>query len=179
MMINMVKAAVASYISEYYPCRCFCREAGEAFFAGRFRGKGDAYRSFLLFDVNPLQRSRQLIAEEYPVYLRLSICRNEVKRGAVRSGLYRVLSPWQPDQISWEQQPRIELLPAAEFYVPSGWMGPMLLDLNRLVSDWLDQSIPNHGFMIKGNEEVDSLVAFNSSIYGGPWTSPVLFVAVR
>lgn len=175
----MVKAVVVSYISEYYPGRCFCREAGEAFFAGRFHGKGDAYRSFLLFDVNPLQRSRQLIAEKHPVYLRLCICRNEVKQGAVRSSLYSVLSPWQPDQLTWEQQPRVELLPAAEFYVPGGWIGPMLLNVNTLVYDWLDQNTPNHGFMIRGNEQSDSLIAFNSSIYGGPWTSPVLFVASR
>lgn len=179
MIRQMVKADLCSYISEYYPDQNFTSAGKEAVFIGRFRGNGDIYRSLVAFDLSPFKSFPVLIEQGCPAYLRLHICRNEVRKGAVNASIHRILANWEPRDITWTNQPQINSIPDITFVIPGGWTGLILLNVSKLVHGWVTGSLSNFGIMIKGNENSDGLIAFNSSVEPGPRTAPVIYLSTR
>mgnify|MGYP007128606621 CR=1 FL=1 len=173
-MQQMVKANICTYVSEYYGSQVFPGQAQEVVFIGRFQGQGDVYRSLLHFDLELLAKYEKLIEQGHPVYLRLCLARNTISNGTLRVGIHRIFSLWDPAGTAWNNQPGHSFYPDTSFIIPGKWKELILVNINGLVNGWLKGYFPNYGFIIKGNENTDSLVAFRSSEYPGLRAAPVL-----
>lgn len=174
---KIIKAGQVTYISEYFANQNFTTRTQDTVFIGRFRGKGDIYRSLLHFELDMLRDSQSRIEQGTPVYLRLWIARNEVAKGAVQTGIFPILSPWDPHSVSWDTQPDLLQYPDVSIIIPEKWVGLILVNINALVNKWLKGSSPNHGLMIKGNEETDSLISFRGDVSAGMRSAPVLLLS--
>lgn len=174
---KIIKAGQVTYISEYYGNQNFTTPTQDVVFIGRFRGKGDIYRSLLHFEIDMLRDSQSLIEQGTPVYLRLFIARNEVAKGAVQAGIFPILSAWDPQSVSWDTQPDLLQYPDVSIIIPEKWVGLILVNINGLVNKWLKGSLPNQGLMIKGNEETNSLISFRGDVSTGMRSAPVLLLS--
>lgn len=173
MVRKMVKADRITYVSEFYKNQNFTNRIQTAYI-GRFRGQGDIYRTLLNFDLEVFRDSLALQETKKPVFLRLNIERNEITKGAIQAGIYRISSAWDAQYVSWDNQPAYPLHPDTTFVIPEKWVGLMLININSLIKRWLNGFWPNYGLMIKGNEETDCLVSFSSKIVAGTRSAPVL-----
>ncbi len=145
-------------ISEYFPARNYSTSGGKSLFIGRYKQHGDNYRTLLQFDLSTIQSSNEIQRS----YLQLNILRNEVDSGTVKMGIYRLLQEWDDNTITWDSMLPFSLAPEHNFVIPASWIGLIIFDITKLVCSWVDHSYINHGVIMVGEENRNSLVAFHS-----------------
>lgn len=167
-----------AHVSQYYSEQSFPHGAQGVLFMSRFQGEGDAYRIYMNFDLKG-KLSWKKGGPPRPAFLRLFVHRNEVASGAVNCSLYHVAEPWHPAALCWKYQPSCKPTSRLDFLIPTGWQGYMLLDLSQQVQEWLEGDVHNYGFMMKGDEHKNGLVAFHGASYPFPGTVPTLLLGSR
>lgn len=167
-----------AYVSQFYADTNF---GGSPFlFAGRFQGPGDIYRSFLIFSLTSPRLSSDLIppgATINEAFLRLTIFRNLIPSGTtILLNAIRVLSPWEENTVTWNNQPNFNpLSPVFSAPVSSG-LGTIEFNLTGLVAGWFDGGMVNTGVLITGDEANDLLVGFYSKQFPDTTLWPRLYV---
>lgn len=142
----------SAYVSQFYPNQDFPQPPNLYF--GRFHGVGDIYRTLIQFPANTHHFYKTVLS----AVLELTISRNEIPPGTVVSaGLQRALNPWTKF-VTWNSQPGFNLFET--FYVSAADSPGTVLRINvtDIVRRWMDGSWANDGFVITGNEVLDSLV---------------------
>lgn len=77
-------------------------------------------------------------------------------------GIYRVTATWQEMVVTWNNQPKHYATAYAKVYVPSS--GLYKWDVKKLVAEWVAETYPNYGFILKrDNEELINWPYFCSS----------------
>lgn len=132
-----------------------------ALYISRYQNPGDTFRSLLQFDLGRLPRVEIYTA----AYLKLYIYRNEIARGTIRATVYPLAEAWDEETLTWDCRPRTADVPGQEIIIPAMWSGSFIFDISKILVNWLDRSLENHGLVIAGDETRDSLVAFASSAY--------------
>lgn len=175
MSILTLPATKNAHLCEYFPDRNYSGTDNEGLFAGRFMKPGDRYRSLLFFNTEKLtgQPSSKSIKT---AYLQFYIYRNEIPSGTVKAELYLLPDPGNIEFITWNNQPPVRHTPEQTFIIPAGWEGLVMVELTSTVTKWMEGSWLNHGLLIKGDEENNSLIGFRSINYSDPDTHPKLII---
>lgn len=175
---KMFKPNHEAHISQYFNEQSFPHGDQGTLYTSRFKGEGDAYRIYMTFDLKGKIAWRKG-GPPRPAFLRLFVHRNEIASGAIKCSLFHVAEPWHPAAVCWKYQPACKSTARLDFVIPAGWQGYMFLDLSQQVQEWLDGEVPNYGFMIKGDEYRNSLVAFHGASYPFSGTVPALLLGTR
>ncbi|HWP97939.1 MAG TPA: DNRLRE domain-containing protein [Syntrophomonadaceae bacterium] len=171
-----LRPSQSTYISSWYPDQNF--SSSTALFAGRFKEKGDVYRSLLQFNLDRIP----LISTIDNAQLNLYMSRNQVGAGGAYIRVQRLFTSWAQDKVNWKNQP--DTTPtgfnwawdASVYISPSTSNGLVSIDISDLVRKWVHGSIPNHGLQLAGNELKNSLVGFLSPNSPYTYTGPGLTV---
>lgn len=167
-----------AYIAQFYPNTNFGNSP--YLYAGRFQGPGDIYRSLLIFSLTSPRLSSDIIppgARINEAFLRLTIYRNLIPLGTtIFLDAYRVLSPWDENTVTWNNQPNFNpLSPVFSAPVSSG-LGTIDFNLTGLAAGWFDGGAVNVGVLITGDEVNNRLVGFYSKQFPNTIFWPRLYV---
>lgn len=174
---KMLKLVQEAHVSQHYSEQSFPHGDQGTLYMSRFKEEGDAYRIYMNFDLKGKTVQRKGVPR--PAFLRLFVHRNEIVSGAIKCSLYQVAEPWHPAAVCWNYQPACQTAARMDFVMPAGWQGFMFLDISQQVKEWLEGQVPNYGFMIKGDEYTNSLVAFHGASYPFSGTVPALLLGTR
>lgn len=155
-----IPAAKAVHISEYYGNQNPI-PLDRNLYIGRYKGKGDIYRSLIGFDLLDLPGLLPHGTTIGIAYLQILITRNEIPSGTIDASLWRCREEWDRTTVTWNNQPATVAAPDLAFTIPAGWTGWITLDATTLVLDWVSGNYPNYGFLLRGNELHNSVVAFS------------------
>lgn len=160
-----------TYIAEWYPADSFA--SSHLLYAGQYHGKGDLYRSLLNFPIDTVPGNATLFKAELEMYL----CRNEMQEENSGVDLHHILGSWENSLANWERQPLYNNIADARmglgYHTP---VGRVTADLTELVQKWYDGSVINNGILLKGDESLNSLVAWYSSKNADSSTCPRLHI---
>ncbi|MDD2586835.1 MAG: DNRLRE domain-containing protein [Syntrophomonadaceae bacterium] len=145
-----------TYIAEWYPTTNFANR--KALFLSRYLRNGDIYRSLIQFDLQQIPPLSTIETAE----LELTMYRNEVTKSTTVTA-HRLLSNWTGNQVVWNTQPNYSAEPDSEILISPKTLSTQRINITSLVKGWHNGSIPNNGILLKGNEEINSLIAFCSS----------------
>lgn len=142
--------------------------------AGRNRA-GAVFRSFIQFDLRGLPPGSAADRAE----LHLPVRRNPPAVRVKLLTLHPVLEAWSEDELSWQDQPACG--PAVAVAIPPGEPGAaMTVDLTDQVLAWVSGLHPNHGLMIRAQDERRfSWVKFGSRRRRQPSLRPRLVLLAR
>lgn len=175
---KMFRLNQEAHISQYFNEQSFPHGDQGILYMSRYQGEGDAYRIYMTFNLKGKIVWRKG-SHPRPAFLRLFVHRNEITSGAIKCSLFQVAEPWHPSAVCWKYQPACKSIPRLDFIIPAGWQGYMFLDLSLQVQGWLESDVPNYGFMIKGDESRNSLIAFHGASYPFSGTVPALLLGTR
>lgn len=160
-----------AYVSEWYADTNF--GSSIALFVSQYLQPGDDYRSLLQFGLGQIPPSSTI--EE--AVLELTMYRNEVSGTPVTISAHRLLNRWNQFSVYWNNQPPAQLdIEGSVIIASEDPLGKVYLDLTKTVRGWYDGSIPNNGILLKGNEQMNDLVAFRSTNFADSNTWPLLQV---
>ncbi len=159
-----IPASGATHISEYYgdrnPMAVDCN-----LYISRFQGAGDRYRSLVKFDLRHLAELLPAGAAIGSAYLQLTVIRNDIPSGSINAGIWRCREDWDEAGVTWNRQPATAENPDIVFTIPAGWTGMMTVDATPLVRDWVDGHYSNYGFLLRGDEDNNRIVAFSPEVH--------------
>ncbi len=137
---------------------------------------GSVYRSYLLFDLSPLEGADVTRAE-----LRLFAHPRWSSGDEVLSlFLFPVARSWNQDAMTWRRQPGGNGGPMATTLLRPEHNREVAFDVTRLVSAWASASLPNRGVLLAtGGDHSSSRVVFFSSEATVADHRPVIEVEVR
>lgn len=147
-----------TYVAQYAPEQNLFSNIDNALFISRFQQAGDSFRSLIQFESS--QQSTPPVTTLEAAYLLLFLYRNEIPDGTIQINLYGILDPWNEHTVTWNSRPSFANESKSTFILPSGWTGPILVDITKLAERWADGSAPNYGIVIIGDEERNRLVGF-------------------
>jgi len=123
-----------------------------------------ARRIYVAFNHKPFA---QAIAAGARVKLRMSV--SGTAKGQPQINVFRVATPWnvgtgsyhsgqdepnaRPGEISWTNQPSIDMSHAWLGKIPAMGAGELDFDITHLVAAWVRGQYPNHGLVIMGGDE--------------------------
>ncbi|HWP95421.1 MAG TPA: DNRLRE domain-containing protein [Syntrophomonadaceae bacterium] len=169
MAVSELFPIQSAYVSQFYANQSFIRPPN--LFFGQYHGAGDIYRSLIQFPLHSIPISRIINSAQ----LTLPISRNEIPVGTViNAGLQYALVPWSQSSVTWNNQPGFNL--AKTFSVSSANIpGSVIsIDITSLVISWINGSIANDGFVITGNEQLNSLLGIaNTELVTTPFPIPL------
>jgi hypothetical protein len=121
---------------------------------------GQAYRSYLRFDLREVGRGRVARAK-----LRLAArprwCAGETPLEVVA---YQAASGWTQAGLTWLGQPGGSGPPVGRAFVRPAYEGETVIDLTEVVRRWISRASPNHGVVLRAaRETADMRVAWSSS----------------
>lgn len=148
----------SAYVSQFYANQSFA--APQNLFLGQYQGIGDIYRSLLQFPLHSIPFNSTINSAQ----LELTISRNEILTGtSINAGLQYALEPWSQLSVTWNNQPNFNLIKT--FIVSSANLPGSIIsiDVSSIVNNWVNDFIHNHGFVITGNEQLNSLVGIANS----------------
>ncbi|SHG98876.1 hypothetical protein SAMN02745221_01425 [Thermosyntropha lipolytica DSM 11003] len=146
------------YISQYYAWQNF--RSSEVLFAGRFKGRGDIYRSLLYCDLSYLDGIIPPGDVIRSACLQMHIIRNDLLPGKkARLLIYPLLAPWDENEVTWNKQPLFDKKRNLTIAVKAGREGEVVFDLTLWVREWYEQKSPYYGIMLGGEEDYDALIA--------------------
>jgi hypothetical protein len=160
-----------AYVSEWYASKNFGGEI--ALFVSQYLKPGDDYRSLLQFNLDKIPPASTI--EE--ATLELTPYRNEVSGPPINVTVHRLLSSWNQDSVTWNNQPGNKQAPDGVVTIFSGSPHEKVcIEITDLVQGWYDGSIPNHGLLLKGNERNNNLVGFRSTNFEDRDAWPMLHI---
>lgn len=159
-----------AYITQFYPNLNF--GGSDSLFAGLFQGINDGYRSLLKFDVSAIPSESTINSAR----LRLYIYRNDVPALSKPIKIYRTLSSFNENTVTYNNQPPISVTPDATTNITNELNTFIEWDITNLVNGWVNNSIANNGIMVVGLESTLSLVGFRSKEYVNAMQRPELVV---
>ncbi|MGI5879496.1 MAG: DNRLRE domain-containing protein [Syntrophomonadaceae bacterium] len=160
-----------AYISEWYAHNNF--GSSVALFVSQYVQPGDDYRSLLQFNLDQIPPASTI----EKAILELTVYRNEVSKPPVTLGAFRLLNCWSQYSVTWNNQPISAEAPDGRLNIPDGLpMGKVFIDVTSLVRGWHNGSIPNHGLLLKGNEQNNNLLAFRSTNFCDSNDWPLLHI---
>lgn len=160
-----------SYISEWYAHSNF--GSSIALFVSQYIQSGDDYRSLLQFNLNQIPPASTI----EKAVLELTVYRNEVSNPPITLGAFRLLNCWSQYSVTWNNQPKSEDSPDGVLTINTGSPeGKVFVDVTSLVRGWYNGSIPNHGLLLKGNEQSNNLLAFRSTNFCDSNNWPLLHI---
>lgn len=166
-----------TFISQYKPNNNF--NGSTNLFVSQYRNTGDIYRSLLLFRLTNPVNSLNLIPPGSTIneaFLQLTISRNELPVGGfITLRVFTALEPWEPDLVTFNNQPRFPSVAEATANITDG-QGTVDVNLTNLVRAWYSGQIVDLGIVLAGNEEANSLVGFFSSWSNSSGAWPKLYV---
>lgn len=135
-------------------------------------GRGDAWRTYIRFDLGALRQVGPITRAE----LRLRT-RNDppgLPRTACTVGLFLARGPWRSSRLTWENQPGAAGTERAWTIVPGAKETEVRLDVGEVVAEILRGVSPNNGFVLQARSERDAarMVAYSSrspSRRARPW----------
>lgn len=151
------------YVSEYYPDENF--SSSIALFISRFEGAGDIYRSLIMFNLKTMANLIPPTSTIDLAELELTIFRNEVPAGGITVNVFGVIEGFEDNEVTWNNQPNASSTASGAINILPGVFGDITIDITELATGWYDNSFPNNGILIEGNETMDSLIAFRSTNY--------------
>lgn len=160
MAIVGLTPVMDTYIAQYAPDQNLYSNIDNPLFISRFQQAGDSFRSLIQFNFNHIWQSIPSGALFEAAYLQLFIYRNEIQHGTSRINLYGILDPWNEHTVTWSNQPSFAIDSEITFFLPSGWIGLVLVDVTKLAERWLAGSLPGHSMVMIGDEESNRLVGF-------------------
>lgn len=164
------------YISEYYRERNFINS--EVLFVGRFKGKGDIYRSLVYFDIEYLNEIIPPYSLIQSACLKMHIVRNDLLDGQkAKICVYPVIKPWRDDGVKWNDQPEFDKKEEFALMVKDGLYGGIDFDITVLAKDWYEKKRPNYGMIICGEEGCDALIALGGLSFQEVCKKPVLIIS--
>lgn len=158
-----------TYVAEWYPITNFADH--KALFLSRYIRNGDIYRSLIQFDLHQIPPLSTIETAE----LELTMYRNEVTKSTM-AAVHRLLSNWTGNRVTWNSQPYYSTEPDAEILINPKTLSTYRINITSLVKGWHNGSIPNNGLLLKGNEEINSLIAFRSINYHSSSEWPKLHI---
>lgn len=162
-----------AYISEWYPQDKF--GSSIALFISQYQQLGDNYRSLIKFDLTEIPSSYTI--EE--AVLELSIYRNE-SQTKTNIFIYQLLEDWQEDLVTWHNSPPINMTTYSTITIEKEpFAKKVFLDLTALVNSWYRGEVPNYGLLLKGEEQINSLIAFYSRNYSNKAFQPILHISYK
>ncbi|HZK42764.1 MAG TPA: DNRLRE domain-containing protein [Syntrophomonadaceae bacterium] len=170
MEILSLLSSQDTYVSQWYPSTNF--NNSNALFVSQYQEPGDEYRSFLQFHLEQIPPTSTV----EKAILELTMYRNEVVN-PITINAHRLLNYWNQSSITWKNQVLYEQLSNGNVIIKNeSPLGKIFIDITELVKGWHNGSITNYGLVLKGSEQVNSLVAFRSTNFADPNTWPVLQV---
>jgi hypothetical protein len=155
-----LKAIKDAYIAEYYPEKNFGHD--DSLFISRYKQEGDSFRTLLQFDVSQLYLLLSPGAVIKQACLILSLYRNEIPTGIITANIFKITEGWDKNVVTWNSRPSCSDQADETFIVPSQWTDLILVDITKLVRAWL-KGVPNHGIMLKGDENDNRVLGFRST----------------
>lgn len=144
------------YISEWDADRNYSNDT--PLYVGRYLQPGDSFRSLLQFGIDRIPPTSQIEEAELILFL----YRNETP-STIHVNAHRLLCKWKQSNVTWNNQPPHKPKPdGIEIIHPKG-SGFVKIGISELVEGWYDGSIPNHGLILIGNEQINSVLGFVSS----------------
>ncbi len=128
---------------------------------------GGSRRMYIRFDLTNVTTISQAV---------LTFPQLSVTNTPLEYGIFLITSPWEegtgvynsdeveenaaPGELSWNQQPTFELVPATTFDMSSASGAPFEIDITTLVQEWLRGSV-NYGLMIgvNGDPTIEGSIA--------------------
>lgn len=163
------------YISQYYERQNFAGR--EVLFAGRFKGKGDIYRSLVFFDIdyiNEIISPGNIIKS---AYLKFYIVRNDLANGQkIKLRLYPIDKEWTENEVKWNNQPLFDEKEETFKIIEADFTGNVSLVLTKWTREWYEKKRLNYGIMICGEEENDGLIALGGIRFPEVQQRPVLII---
>lgn len=165
--VNMTKTSLASkkcvYVTKAEPSRNYCDKT--SVFTGRFKNSNDIYRFYIKFNLDEIEERVKSTMYVESAFLCLQLTRNEVPEvpGTASLYLYRLLESFEENKINWSNQPLASSEVDAITAIASAKTGKIQIDITNLVKGWIDSSIPDYGVLIKGEENINSLLGFTGN----------------
>lgn len=160
-----------AYVSEFFPTMNF--GGSEVLFVGQYVGPGDIYRSLLKFDISAIPQFSTIESAT----LRLFIYRNDVGAEVKPTSVFRALSNFGEDTVTFDNMPSVPVTPESTLNVMAEINVYLEWDITDLVKGWYDGSVPNNGIVIKGQESAPALIGFRSKEFGDSSNWPLLEVS--
>lgn len=147
-------------------------------FTGRFSNSEDIYRLYAKFDFNKLDSQFKKAYQIKSAILNLELTRNEIPKepGSANLYIYRLLSEFDESKITWNTQPTANKDIDSAISISSGEIKTLEIDITTLVREWLNGNIQNNGILIKGEEQLNSLVGFPNHNYIDKNITPKLII---
>lgn len=146
----------SAYVAQYFPNRNF--GSPPSLYFGQYLQKNDIYRTLLRFPL-PFCPNRSITSAT----LEFNISRNEIPSGlVVNAAVNQALQPWDQFHVTWNTQPLYSLTRSFPLTSGTPLRSKISLDVTATVRSWLSGTASNYGFVITGNETVNSLVGINN-----------------
>jgi len=176
--INLLPSKCA-YVVQASPNKNY--ENKSAVFTGRYKSLNDLYRSLFKFDLSKINNINEAKIIIKSAVLRLYLMRNEVQSvpGSSTLYIYRLTEEFDEKTVTWNTQPSVSKDAESIGAVLAQKKGEVNIDLTDIVQKWVNGEEENYGVLIKGEELINSLVAFPSASYGNENLRPQLFIEYK
>lgn len=120
------------------------------------------YRSLLQFDLSDLP----FMLPIFSGMVSLLLFRNENYLLDKKLNVFQILSVWDEQQVSWQEQPLIAKKPVTSIRIGKDYLGYINMDITSLVQQWHSGEAANLGIMLKMEDEnLQSLLGFYRKEY--------------
>lgn len=148
----------SAYVSQFYNNQSFTSPAN--LFFGQYQGIGDIYRSLIQFPLHSIPFGSIVNSAQ----LALTISRNELLAGTIiNAGLQYALVPWSQLSVTWNNQPSFNLTNTFTVSSANTPGSVISIDVSSIVNKWVNGLVHNDGFVITGNEQLNSLLGIANS----------------
>ncbi|WP_027398646.1 glycosyltransferase [Anaerovorax odorimutans] len=178
MLKITLEATNCVYITKASPKKNY--NSNTSVFTGRYKKINDIYRFFMNFDFNSIEEKLLNMSIE-KAYLCFHLTRNEVPKNPGTSNIYvyRLIENFNSNTVNWENQPLPYNEVSAAFSIPYAKTGPIQIDITDLIKGWINKSIPNYGILIRGEENINSLIGFPGKNFHKKRLSPTLVIEYK
>ncbi len=146
----------SAYVAQFYANQNF--GSPPSLYFGQYLQHNDDYRTLLRFPL-PFCPNRAIASAT----LEFNINRNEIPSGVVvNAALNQALQAWEQFHVTWNTQPLYSLIRTFPLTTSSQINSVISLDVTATVRTWLSGTANNYGFVITGNEAVNSLIGIHN-----------------
>lgn len=161
------------YVSEAFKDKNF--KDYDSLFVGRYKGNKDIYRTLIKFDLSVLKNQISQCSKINSAFIRFAVYRNEIY-SEDQIYLYRNISDYSIDDVTWESKPKILGKPDSVIKVYKDNWGVIEINITELLKDWLYGKVENYGITLTSLEKNNGIIGLRSSKCGDSKLHPKLIV---